>query len=120
MWTTANRVFLAEITAKGETEVVNTQGRVYATFPEVTLVVIAWAKGENDGSSQPFTLTYRRMTSCGFDGPVNIVRADVGARFVIFADRGDINADSVFGGYSESEATNYRTQQLIARNARPE
>lgn len=116
LWRTANRVFLAEITAKGETEMHDVQGRVYGNSPEVTLTIVAWAKGENEGPAEPFKLSYGGMTSCGPYGPVNIVQASVGSRFLVFADSGLIAADSVFGGYSELETVNTRTQLFFARN----
>ncbi|MEP0189333.1 MAG: hypothetical protein ABJP70_03360 [Erythrobacter sp.] len=109
LWQTASVVALVEVVATVEPP----EDVDFNFKPGVVLKVVQAERGSPQ--SEPFTITFRSLTSCGPFGHVRMAQGDISERFVVFAKDDKLDMESVIIGYTKAEAQIYGTTQLFEK-----
>jgi hypothetical protein len=118
LWEAASQIFVVEVVAAGFVKPQGSKDR-WAGMPQVTLRVTQIVKGLAI-RRRPFKLRYEDAQWCMMGPAAEVVRGQVGEKFVVFAKNGELGMETVIGGYGIKTARDNRTRYLLGLPEMPD
>jgi hypothetical protein len=111
LWEVASQIVVVEVIAAGLVKPKDLRDR-WAGMPQVTVRVTQIVQGRAI-TRPPFKLRYEDAQWCLMGPAAEVVRGQVGDKFVVFAEKGELGMKTVIGGYGVQNARDNRTRQLL-------